>query len=279
MQEMTLRELQNYCLEITKEIHNFCVENNIKYSLGYGSLLGAIRHKGFIPWDDDVDLVMPRPDFDKFCRTFKSAKYKLATTEDSYLAFARVYDDKDTFCRTLGPWLRKGQEGCFVDIFSWDAIPDDEKLYIEQKERAKKCLQLQLDNRGARKKLIDNFKVLPFKEACSSFINTLKKRYNNRHNNLDVICGEYQKVLHENEWGTTSDCALLCYAKEYCMFRSPISIFDDLVLADFEDTQLLIFKDYDTVLKKSYGDYMQLPPKEKQEQHALSISRFYWKNK
>ena len=77
MQELTLKELQQVSLDIIKDVHSFCVNNNITYSIAYGTLIGALRHKGFIPWDDDVDIVMPRPDFERFCREYRSDKLRL----------------------------------------------------------------------------------------------------------------------------------------------------------------------------------------------------------
>ena len=72
MIELTLKEQQNIGLEILKDVHGFCVSRGIKYSVAYGSLIGAIRHNGFIPWDDDVDIIMPRPDYDLFCQEYCS---------------------------------------------------------------------------------------------------------------------------------------------------------------------------------------------------------------
>ena len=65
MQELSLRQIQLIGLDILKDIHRFCIDNNLSYSLAYGTLIGAIRHKGFIPWDDDIDIVMPRPDLNQ----------------------------------------------------------------------------------------------------------------------------------------------------------------------------------------------------------------------
>ena len=74
MKELTNQDIKDVSLDILNTIHSFCTKNNIQYSLGYGTLLGAIRHKGFIPWDDDVDVLMPRPDFEKFCKTDVDSK-------------------------------------------------------------------------------------------------------------------------------------------------------------------------------------------------------------
>ena len=83
MRKMTLQEIQTVNLELMKDIHAFCVKNNIHYSLAYGSLIGAVRHKGFIPWDDDIDIMMPRPDFERFSHEYKSEKgYRLSSVYD-----------------------------------------------------------------------------------------------------------------------------------------------------------------------------------------------------
>lgn len=70
MRKLSHREIQLYLLEILKSVDAFCVKEGIRYSMAYGTLLGAVRHKGFIPWDDDIDLLMPRPDYERFVSTF-----------------------------------------------------------------------------------------------------------------------------------------------------------------------------------------------------------------
>lgn len=85
---LTLSELQSVSLEILCKIDSFCRKNNIRYSLTYGTLIGAVRHKGFIPWDDDVDIMMPRPDYERFLSEFKSNdEVKLISEYQSYITF------------------------------------------------------------------------------------------------------------------------------------------------------------------------------------------------
>ena len=134
MKVMTLREIQLFTLEILKVTHNFCVENNIKYSLSYGTLIGAVRHKGFIPWDDDVDIMMLRPDYDRFCQTFQAPGYQVVsrqTRKDCLISFARVCDIRETDVTSMEPWIRRqGNLGLWIDIFPIDSVTDDSDLAV-----------------------------------------------------------------------------------------------------------------------------------------------------
>ena len=127
MRQLTLKELQQLSLEILKDVADFCEKNGIRYSLGYGTLLGAVRHKGFIPWDDDVDLMMLREDYEKFRTIYKSDKYTFfdsRNTPDCYIAFGRVCDTERTLAASSIPWVRK-DVGVWIDIFPIDRVPDD----------------------------------------------------------------------------------------------------------------------------------------------------------
>lgn len=124
--EISLKDRQLRILDIMKDVDSFCRENNIPYTLSSGTLLGAVRHGGFIPWDDDADMFMLREDFDRFAKIFKSDKYKLHNTTyspgDEYLAgYIKIVD---TSAYTLNK--RGGKEpGLFVDIFPLDRVPED----------------------------------------------------------------------------------------------------------------------------------------------------------
>lgn len=123
MKEMSLREIQLFSLEILKDVHDFCISNDINYSLAYGTLLGAIRHKGFIPWDDDIDIVMPCPDYERFCKIYRSKKWRLFSpvNNDCYLNYSRVCDLDKTWVLSL-PWCKESPTGLWIDIFPIDGI-------------------------------------------------------------------------------------------------------------------------------------------------------------
>ena len=131
MQEIkTVEELQKIELEILKYIDKVCKENNLTYFLAYGTLIGAIRHKGFIPWDDDVDIQMPRDDYNKLCDILKeeNGRYKLLDHKEGlgYIyPFAKVIDSNTRLIET--GLTETVNMGVYIDIFPIDGTPNDFK--------------------------------------------------------------------------------------------------------------------------------------------------------
>lgn len=138
---LTLKERQELLLQLLIELDVFCRNHNIKYSLAGGTLLGAVRHNGFIPWDDDVDIYMLREDFDRFTKTYKNSKYNSLVfnteTNKDYLpqGFAKIVNPF-TYAFDKHGWA---EFGVFIDIFPLDYIPDNEK---HQKKFIKKIRRL-----------------------------------------------------------------------------------------------------------------------------------------
>lgn len=133
MKEMTLQEVQTVLLDILKDVCVFCESHNIRYSLAYGTLIGAIRHKGFVPWDDDADIVIPRPDFERFCKEYTSLKgYKLYKpgNPNNFLLYAHVCDNSNTIAKCRYPWSNE-ETGIWVDILPIDGLPSDKKDFLK----------------------------------------------------------------------------------------------------------------------------------------------------
>ena len=140
MNKLNLQELQQVSLGILVDIHNFCVSHNLRYSIAYGTLLGAVRHKGFIPWDDDIDVVMPRPDSDNFCKLYSSKENRLLYAGNDWslsLGFCRVADISKTRFEECSPWTKE-DVGVWVDVFPIDGVEDDPNLYARRYHRLSK---------------------------------------------------------------------------------------------------------------------------------------------
>ena len=113
-------------LNILSDVHDFCIANGIHYILFAGSLLGAIRHKGIIPWDDDLDIAMPRPDYDRFVATYQNNRYIVKTidnSEDFVFTFSKVIDNSTVLIENK---TEQSKIGINIDIFPLDGLPGDE---------------------------------------------------------------------------------------------------------------------------------------------------------
>ena len=269
MKEMTLKEIQAVSLEILKDVHEFCLKNDIKYTLQGGTLLGAIRHNGFIPWDEDIDIAMPRPDYERFCQTYASENgYQLICRHNSecYVMYARVCEMKKTLVRCdVIPWI-KTDTGIWIDVFPLDGAEDDYEKATKRINSIQKVFSDTFPVRASYVKFSRARWIVPK-------LKLIVKRilYHNSR-----IFDKYDKMCKEIQYGETEhycNIAFLGYGmKEY----HRTAVIDKCILHRFEDSDFYIMQGYDEALHEKYGDYMKLPPIEERKP-LLKYSKFYWK--
>lgn len=244
-----VRSLQQKLLEIIKDFDSFCKENDLKYFISYGTLLGAVRHEGFIPWDDDFDIVMLREDYNKLIRVFKNDdKYTLQIGGKDYpLMFSKLRCNNSTFIEDI-PYRRKykkSHQGIFIDIFPLDNVYPEKLKSKLQVVCSNIVITQSLLKRGYSKTRISikkylffilAFILMPFNKL---FINIVQSANKKNCVNITSFYGEVKKVyLKKDDFSHTSD------------------------VLKFEDTYFTVFKNYKEFLKNMYGDYMTPPSKE-----------------
>lgn len=254
---INLNEQKRIQLEILDDIHMFCLQNGIRYSLAYGTLLGAIRHQGYIPWDDDIDLMMPRTDYEKFLRSYKSEKNEvldLRNNDCTIELFSKV-SRKGTLM--IDTTEGRGLWGINIDIFPMDGVPDDYGRHWQAivDKRKKSPLLCPFYKAIHHNKAYWLVKYIMKRLFCLNFTNyiLLKKQINNAASSFSVcdtlFCG----------------CLLTDDPKD----AVPSRLFDRINLIKFEGKEYFSITDFDTYLKTIYGDYMQLPPVEDRVSHHL----------
>lgn len=268
---LTLHDIQTESLSILKDVHRWCLDNKVMYSVGYGSLIGAIRHKGFIPWDDDIDILMPRKHYERFCREYQSEKYKLLSpelSENYYLAFARVFDTERTISESRVPW-QDGENGVWIDVFPIDLVSDDRNEF----EKHKKELQRKWAETAWGRQAKCNFNMSwPLGMNLKLFIKKVLTL--NGYLARKQLDG-FMKVAKSLIANDSKHWSQLACMDGYEWHK--VEDFVYTVLKPFEDTEVMVMNGYDNVLRDDYGDYMKLPPVEQRIGHSDGFTLFYWK--
>ena len=274
MKEMTINEVHEIALDIMKEIHECCVSNNIYYSLGYGSLIGAIRHKGFIPWDDDIDVWMTRPNFEKFTRLYKSKHgYRLSSEydKDSLICFNRIYETKKTYLKRSMKSC-DGNVGVWVDIMPLDGVPDDDKKRIEQyKDFVSRNAEL-TESRCWLNSIENINGIGNCVSLLRQFVGNLRrgKMYILSKSGAKRIQANMVDISKKYSFETGKYCSYFQCGSAYAKRKQellPVKSFSKYHLTNFEGVDLMIISDYDNILKLIYGDYMKLPPEDARKFH------------
>ena len=276
MSTISLRDLQIIELNILKKIIEICERHNLTYFALGGTLLGSIRHKGFIPWDDDIDIGMPRPDYEKFLRIAPlelKDPYMITGIQydnaEYYYYYARVIDKNITLVRRSS--MKTVTINAWVDVFPLDGVPEESKTFDKWYKKARRLNRLFQfsqyeyyfkfnDLKGANLKryftaglkqiikFIKVYKLVNKKSIWKKLDKHLKKYDYKNSTRLINICGY---------WGVKE-----MFPKEY---------YGKGNLYEFEDIMIRGPVDYHAVLTQMYGDYMTPPKDADKEHHYIEV--------
>lgn len=244
-------DVKKTILDLAKEFKRICDKYNLRYFLDYGSLLGAVRHNGFIPWDDDMDFCMPLDDYDKFieiCKTELDKNYALrCLDEENYVYTFLKIDDKRTSLTELFNKKSGYKGGVYIDIFLLRGLPDNaivRKFYLMKIAFYRKMADIGL--------LDFNSKKYPW---YKKIIINLGKFVNGRKYLLKLNKMLRKYKFDDCKYVSSTAAKLFCYCDK--------KLFSETEEYRFEDTCFKSVKDYDGYLTRLYGDYMKLPPEDK----------------
>ena len=250
MKLLDIKETQGILKDILNEVDVFCRENNLTYFLAYGSLIGAIRHKGFIPWDDDIDICMPRPDYERFIHSFssKNQKYSIGShvVDEKFPYFFAKVQDESTFLETKLTF--NYTTGLYIDIFPIDGIPNEKKLqknYIRKFHFYRHIYNLKsITYRKDRNPFKNLF--LMVSRAVTAFIPT------------KVLVKKIDKINQSYNYSETQLVSIAATTDKRLILDK--GLFAAGLKLEFEGLLFNVPSGYHEILERNYGNYMKLPP-------------------
>ena len=269
MRAMTSKEVKKCQLDLLMELDEYCRTNKIQYFLFAGSLIGAVRHKGFIPWDDDIDVCMKREDYDFFFANFNKQKNhygKAVCIENDvnyYTPAGKILDSRTILVEEIN---LNYPIGVYIDVFPLDRMPDDitEITILNRRiDKYRKAITLKTSKVSKDRTWYKNA-VLRIGEL---FLKPISMRY--LLNNISRLAQTYKDVTSCTR---LADISVFTYGMKEVHLMSE---FEKTVELEFEGRIFWGPCGYDSVLKRMYGDYMKLPPKEKQIAHHSYQA--YWR--
>lgn len=262
MRKLENKETKQIIFQILCAFSEFCDENNLRYYLSGGTLLGAIRHKGFIPWDDDIDVLMPRPDYDHMHKILKEKNiksyYRLSSIQagNSFLPFAKIVDVR-TYIKSK--YIRDCK-GLWIDIFPMDGLPEDKKQsnkILSKAELIKKWV------------IRCNAKIGPGKNIWTTIIKVPTILIFKIYNPGKKLGQKLDKIAQQYDFDSSDYIGGIAWSLGA---NERMKKTDYLPVKDIEFCGRMFHAPacWDYYLTKIYGDYMKLPPEEKRVNHNFS---------
>lgn len=261
--QLTLEEIKKTELNILLELKKATEENNLRFFISGGSLLGAVRHQGFIPWDDDIDVCMPRPDYDKLCQFYQEGKvfpdYIELQCYENHTGDFPFIKLLDTRTQIEEKYVEGMVKSLWVDILPVDGFPEDEAEVIRIQKKAvryRKGLMLKFAKPGKgktmAKRLLKPLVILALKPFSVEWFDKMLKKQ------IAPYPYETCKYVGVYTWGL--------YGLGERMLKEE---FEKTVPVTFEGYEFNTFSCWHEYLSGLYGDYMQLPPEEKRQTHNM----------
>lgn len=263
MESLTLKEIQNETLKLLLIFDSICKKINVQYFLMWGSLIGVIRHKGFIPWDDDLDVMMKRKDFDKLIKYLNShdlGNIKLASRENTKnyeYNIPRIYNSNFIYKTTLKN-QKEIELGIFIDIYPLDNYGNSKKnvnIIYKKIHKYKRNYYIYIGNFHNEKQ--------PKKFLMSIQHKLLNWIY--QDNYCKKIENKTQAILKKYTSDNDRYVGVATWDSNIKPYYFKKELFNEIIYQDFENIVVPIPKQFDEILKSTYGDYMQYPPKDLQK--------------
>lgn len=239
-------------LEMLDYVDDICRRNGIKYSLIGGSLIGAIRHRGFVPWDDDIDIILTRTNYDKLVSILneKDGKYQTLKTDDGgeRFGFTKLVDIRTQLLEFGHPELSDNY-GIFIDIFCYYSTSNNYRERLSHYKKIKLLRSLMIRKTPFAE---GRFTIQDLRWACA---NVVAKILGCKRIKI-LFEGNMKRFEGKNSDYVVSNWPIYGFEKEIQLKKNT----EEYIDVKFENLTVMIFKNYDEILRTSFGDYMQLPP-------------------
>lgn len=261
MRAIDTEELKRLQMEIMDYVHDFCINNNIKYSLACGTLIGAVRHRGFIPWDDDLDIMLPREEYNKLAELWDNAQHPyifhcINKKNNQGLPYGKISNPQTLMCEGDGRKM-----GVNIDVYPIDGVESIDDFNVRHQQVMEKYIELSYVNRS-------------FNGSLNTILRNIIRRIQFFPKTPASIAAKISEIA---EIRNSASCNYLFEMVAGRGYKGPFlsSSFNEVIDMKFENRYYKVLSGYDNYLTCMFGDYMKLPPVEKRVSHHKFTA--WWK--